>query len=71
MTLTTLAKGLGVPVAALFEGEEVPPPPSRSERTFHRIVASLRDRDLEYLGALESLIKSFDRALSRAGPRAR
>lgn len=72
VTLTVIAtKGLGVPVASLFEGEDIPPPPTRSERAWHRIVSSLRDRDLEYLVALESLIKSFDRALMRAGPRAR
>lgn len=66
-TLVKLAHALRVRVADLLEDAPPPQRPSVSTKAFHRVVARIRDRDGEYLRAVELMLDALDRAAKLAG----
>lgn len=60
-TLTKLAHGLGMKPAELLGSRLDPPKPTRAEKAFFRVCEKLRDRDADYLRAVEDVIKALDR----------
>lgn len=66
-TLEFLARALGCRVADLVDDQPAPTMPPGGTKAFFRVVQKLRDRDDNYLRAVEKLIRAFDEALEQGG----
>lgn len=60
-TLAKIAAGLRMTPADLLGELPDKPKPTRSEKAFFRVCEKLRDRDADFLRALEDVIKALDR----------
>lgn len=61
-TLSKIATCLQVELTTLLDDAPPPPRPAAKTIAFHRVMARLRDRDVDYLRAAELLLKALDRA---------
>lgn len=67
--LDNLARALGVSTARFFD--TTPPPPTREDRIWTRLVRSLRPRPADELEAIERLVLALDKAAAAKARSAR